>query len=201
MQRHRLQRAQVHLATAGDSQFPVRAQEANGAQNAQAMLWGQRVGALQRGAVEGDEEVDRDRIGFDGFERFNRFDDLVVRLAQTDDESRTRRESRTASPADGIDTIGERVGRADVGVMGFRSVEIVIVGVDACLLETLRLSVLEESEAYADFDAGSGGLDVLDHARDALDIPIRRTTSGGDEADARGTSGQAEFRLALGLLP
>ena len=97
MQRHRLQRAQVHLATAGDPQFPVRAQEANGAQDAQAMLWGQRVGALQRSAVEGDEEVDRDRIGIDGFERFNRFDDLVVRLTQADDEPRTRREPGAAS--------------------------------------------------------------------------------------------------------
>ena len=201
MQRHRLQRAQVHLAAAGDPQFPVRAQEANGAQNAQAMLWGQRVGALQRGALEGDEEVDRDRIGIDGFERFNRFDDLVVRLAQADDESRTRRESGAASLVDGVDTVGERMGRADVGVMGLRGVEIVIVGIDACFFESLRLSVLEESEASADFDAGSGGLDVLDHARDALDVPIRRTASGGDEADARGTSGQAEFRLAFGLLP
>src|SRR5690625_4006371 len=69
MQRHRLQRAQVHLAAAGDAQLPIRAQEANGAQNAQAMLWGQRVGALQRGALEGDEEVDRDRLGIDGLDR------------------------------------------------------------------------------------------------------------------------------------
>src|SRR5699024_2257661 len=106
-----------------------------------------------------------------------------------------------ASPVDGIDTIGERMGREDVGVMGLRGGEIVSVGIDACFLEALRLSVLEESEASADFDAGSGGLDVLDHGRDALDVPSRRTASGGDEADARGTSGQAEFRLAFGLLP
>src|SRR5699024_11998199 len=76
------------------------------------MLWGQRVGALQRGALEGDEEVDRDRIGIDGFERFNRFDDLVVRLTQAEDESRTRREPGAASLVDGVDTVGESMGRA-----------------------------------------------------------------------------------------
>src|SRR5699024_4756982 len=124
-----------------------------------------------------------------------------VRLAQADDESRTRRESGAASLDDGVDTDGERMGRADVGVMGLRGGEIVIVGIDACFFESLRLSVLAESAASVDFSAGSGGLDALDHARDALDVPTRRTASGGDEADARGTSGQAEFRLAFGLLP
>ena len=90
--------------------------------------------------------------------------------------------------------------RADIGVERFGSVEVVVVRVDTGVLESLCLTVLEEPEAGADLDVGTGCLDLLDHPRDALDVPVRRTASGRDEADPRGSPCQTEFRLPLRLI-
>ncbi|SII71388.1 Uncharacterised protein [Mycobacteroides abscessus subsp. abscessus] len=196
----RLEGAQVHLPTAGDAQLAVGAHQSHGAEDAEAVLRGELVGAGQRRAFEGDEEVDGDRIGVEVAQGEDRLDDLLIRLPHPDDESRARGESGRARLLHGVDAVGEGVGRADLRVVRLGGVEVVVVGVDPGGAQALGLTVLEEAEARTDLDVGVVRLDVLGHRRDTVDVPVRGAAAAGDEADAGGASGQPELRLPAGFV-
>ena len=86
VERQPLQRAQVHLAAARDADLLVGTDESGHREDAQAASGGELPRALVRGAVEGHEEVDGDRVGAEVAQREESLDELLVTLAETGDE-------------------------------------------------------------------------------------------------------------------
>jgi fatty-acyl-CoA synthase len=90
LQRHRLEGFEVDLATAGQSDLTVGADEAGRRDDLHALHGREVPLSLERRAVEWNEEVDRDRLGSEGLEREQRLDDLLVAFAEPDDEAAAR---------------------------------------------------------------------------------------------------------------
>ena len=190
----------MHLAAAGDAQLLARARQADHGQDPEALERRELLVALQRGAVEGHEEVDGDGVGVQVAEREDGLDELLVRLPHARDQAAAGGQAGGAGALHGVHALLVGVGGADGLVVGLGRVEVVVVGVDAGVLELLGLAVLEEAEARAHLDVRVLGLEVADHAGHAVDVAVRGAGARGDHAHARGAAGDAQARLADGLL-
>ena len=200
MQRHRLQRAQVHLAAAGDPDLAVGAHEAGHREDLHAAGGGELPGVLERGAVEGHQEVDRDRVGLHLAQGEERLDELLVALPEAGDQAAAGRESCGLGLGDGVDAVGVGVGLHDLVVVGLGGVDVVVVGVDAGVAQALGLAVLEQAQAGADLDVRVLGLDRADHVGDAIDVLVGRSAARGDHAHAGGAALEPGGGLLEGLV-
>ncbi len=200
VQAERLHRAQVHLAPAGDPHLGVRVDEADHREDAQAALRGEVPLLGERGALEGDQEVDRDGVRAQLAQREHHVDEVLVALAHAGDQAGAGGQARAVRLLHGVHPVRVGVGLGDgpVGVLG--GVEVVVVGVGAGRLEPLRLVVGEQAEADADLDLGVGLLDGGHGVGDPVDVAVRRAAAAGHQADPFGAAGHAGAGRVGGLV-
>lgn len=88
----------------------------------------------------------------------------------------------------GVHAVGVGVGGADVLVVRFGGVEVVVIGVHAGRAQALGLAILEFAQAGTDLHVRVSFLEVLDHRGDALDVLVGKAAAGGHHAHARGAA-------------
>ena len=182
LQREALDRTEVDLAPTGDPDLGGREQEAIEGQDPEAALRGQLPRARQRRPVDGDEEVDRDRVDVERSQCEPDIDDVVVGLTHPEQCPGARRQSGVLGRLDGRDAVVEAMGRTDVAVVTLGRVQVVVVGVDPGRGEAIGLSVGEKSETGAHLEAGVGVAHCQDRVGDLFDLVVRRSPAAGHQA-------------------
>ena len=172
VQAERLQAAQVDLTAARNAHLGVWKHEAEQGKDAQAALRSELPLPAERRALERDEEVDRHRVGIAPAEGEGEVHHIGVGLAHAEDGTRARREPRVLRHPHRVDAIGIGVRRADVAVIGFARVEIVVVRVHAGGKQALRSLGGQEAERGAHLDIGVTRLDGAHRFGDALHVAI-----------------------------
>ena len=109
---------------------------------------------------------------------------VLLAFAHAQDAAAADAESRLAHPLQGIQPILVGAGRDDLGVVGFRGIQIMVVVIEPGRLQTLRLTIGQHAQRYAGFEPQ--GFDALDHLADALDVAIIRAAPGGSHAETTG---------------
>src|SRR5439155_11985671 len=169
VQRERLQRAEVELPPAGDSDLLRRADEPEQREDLQAAARVQLSRALERRPVDGVQEVYGNRVRVDLAQREGDVDDLLVALPHSRDEAGTRRDAGALHGLERGDTVVVRVRRRDVLVVIAARVEVVVVAIDAGLSERDRVLVGKQPEARAHLERQLL-LDLADSGRDLAEL-------------------------------
>src|ERR1022692_96294 len=157
-------------------------------------LGGQWTLTPQRGALERDQEVDRHRVRVKLAQRERHVGQLLVGLAHPGDQAGARRQAALSGLADGVGPVLERVRAADVTVVAFRGVQVVVVGGRAGLLQAFGLAVGEQAQAGADLDVGGFCFERRDHTGHPGDVLIARAAAAGHQADPLGPGLDARLR-------
>ena len=153
---------------------------------------------LERGPVDGMQEVDRNRLGGQGPQLERHRHHVVVPFAQPHNPPRADFHPGLAHHLQRLQPVVERVGAADLVVMLAAGVEVVVHPVDSGVGELPGLVGAEQPEAAADIQ-GEFRLDLADHPREVLHLAIGGTASRRDNAEGprlgrRGGPGVGEQR-------
>lgn len=209
VQAHRLQRAEVDLAAAGDAEFHRRVREPQQAEHLQAVTRVEFADSLKLRPFDRVQEVDRDRLDFHAAHFQRDVDQVGVLLAHAGDQAAAELHARLAHGPQRGQPVVERMRRANLLVEPAARVEIVVDAIDAGRFQRHRLLWREQTQATADVQTVLV-FDFLDDVGNVFDLAIRRAATAGDDAvrprlQARGSGGTfhqlslIEHRVAVDL--
>lgn len=181
----RLEPAEVEFASAGDAEFAIGVHEAEHAEGAETIAGGDVVGLLQRGAVDGVQEVDGDGLDLHVTESGGEFDEVIVSFAHADDAAGAEFHTRAADGLESVDAVLVGMGGANFVVESAAGVEVVVDAIDAGVLEDVGLIGGEEAEADADVHAVFV-LDFADDVGDVVEFAFVGSAAAGDDAEGAG---------------
>src|SRR5262249_52642256 len=149
----------------------------------------QRVGARQRRALDLDQQVDRYAFGMRGQvrERDDHADAILGALAHADDAAAADVDAGVAHVAERVEAVLVGARGDDRAVVFRRSVEVVVVVVEAGGLETPRLALREHAERGAGFEPDR--FDARDHLAHLVEVAVLRLAPGRPHAEAAGAPG------------
>ena len=160
--------------------------EAEQAQDPQAVGRGQPVGRVQHVAFKRQQEVHRDRLGFEVGERERELDQFAGALAHAGDEARAGLQAGALGRQQRVHAVVVGVGGADVAVAGAAGVEVVVEPVQAGELEHLGFFVVQQAGRNADFEAGVFVFDRAHVAGELLGALLGGAAAAEDHAVAVG---------------
>lgn len=115
------------------------------------MNWNGLV-VFQRRALDGNQSVDRERFGVS--RKFGDFVDqtnaILILLSEPKDTARAHGDTSITNGSEGIDSVIVGTSCDDFGVELARSVKVVVVSAQACVLELTSLFRREHAECGAD---------------------------------------------------
>ena len=176
-----MQRAEIELATAGDSNLLRRTDEPKQREDLQTAARVQLAHPFERRAVDRVQEVDRNRVGVDVAQREGDVDELLVPLPHARDESRARRDAGALHGLERGDAVVVGVRRRDVPVVVAAGVEVVVVPVDAGFPQRERVLVRQQTEARTHLQRELV-LDLTDRGRHLSELALTRTPAARDDA-------------------
>lgn len=131
------------------------------------------------------KRVDGNRVRFDLTEGQGEIDQVFIALSHSNDTTGTDFESGRPSVPDGGQPVLKGVCRADLGVIGFARVQVVIDSVHPGGFQVFRLAFIEEPQRATNLnrnfllDGANGGGDIGN-------VPIDRAASADDDTISLG---------------
>src|SRR5262249_39117058 len=150
-----------------------------------------RLVLTERGAVDGVEEVDGERLHAQRGQRAGHVDEILVSLAHADDDARAGRQAGSLRAPDGRYAIVVRVRGADRRVVTAAGVQIVIDVVAAGGAKRARLVVAHDPQRDAQLELRQLGADGARSAAEVLDVRGARPARAGHHAVAPGAGGRS----------
>ena len=181
----RLDRVAELAPTGRESHHRPRHGDPRDRNGAHELEWIDRLGAVERRALDLHQVVDRNRlrIRIEIGELRDQARALRGSLPHADDSAATDFHSGDANPVERFETVAIVAGGDDLAVELGRGVEVVVVIVEARVLQGLGLTVLEKAKRRTGLEPER--LDLAHHRQHGLEVAVLRPAPCGAHAEAR----------------